>query len=67
MRHGWVRAMCWDAVSTTTWDLCTCPRFTLWYTNDEGVPVCECGHPPAEHLDERASCTGLVIVSHGGG
>lgn len=48
-----------------TVDMCACDRFNLWYTNDENTDVCSCGHPPAEHIDDRLTCVGTVIVLPG--
>lgn len=41
--------------------LCMCDRYRHWYANDDAIRVCWCGHPAAEHLDRRGSCTGVVV------
>lgn len=47
---------------TLAW--CTCPAFVLWYSEAE-VPVCRCGHPDAEHLDDSRMCLGDVLILGG--
>lgn len=41
----------------TEW--CTCGAFAHWYTED-GLSVCECGHPDGQHIDRTGLCTGDV-------
>jgi hypothetical protein len=40
---------------------CLCKLFDFWYEED-GIKVCKCGHPAAEHLDDTGSCVGDLIV-----
>lgn len=43
---------------------CKCEMFALWYV--EGVHrVCVCGHEQSDHLDDRYSCIGDVVVEKG--
>lgn len=47
---------------TVAEELCTCNAFTYWYLTDlPAIAVCECG-PRSEHLDNRGTCTGEVLV-----
>jgi hypothetical protein len=40
--------------------LCDCEWFDLWYEED-GVRVCECGHPDDEHIGGHGTCTGVYV------
>lgn len=42
--------------------LCLCDAFASWYVTDDGLGVCECGHPDSEHIAKRGSCTGEVFA-----
>lgn len=41
--------------------ICDCEGFVLWYTTEQGIPVCRCGHTPEEHIDSTGPCVGEVI------
>jgi len=41
---------------------CECGAFVLWYFED-GISVCRCGHPAAEHVDGDKMCVGDLEVT----
>jgi len=43
---------------------CDCTEFKLWYVGEQ-EEVCECSHSRTDHIDDRRTCVGDVIIYPG--
>lgn len=41
---------------------CACLTYVFWYVTNNGVDVCECGHPKSYHIAEKTTCIGDVEI-----